>query len=312
MIKDEETGRLGIDGKPTSIIQQLHAHKKGTPIGGGILILVLSTIFFYFLSFRMDTNDGLLQNKIYLLLITFVLFGLFGLYDDLRKIIPNKYSRKLHVSANVQLFIQLILASFISYVGVYMMHALRVSIPMSNIIFNDFFTFVLSTFTLVFIANAYNILDGIDGLGSGSLIVTLLALSVLFGSIGAEVFPEQLMIWILIGSLLGYLYYNVYPARVFNGDAGTFGVGALLAMFLLLNDLLWLAPIMYFIYIVDACTSLIQGLSKRFFNKKVFSIAPIHHAFELKGWPETKVTMRFWIANAFCSLVALAIYFIVY
>ena len=151
----------------------------------------------------------------------------------------------------------------------------------------------LFAFAVVATGNAVNISDGLDGLAGG-----LLATS--FGAFGIiAVLQGQFALagfcFTAVGALLSYLWFNIYPARFFMGDVGSFAFGVSLGVVAMLTNTLLLLPVIGFIFVVEAGSSLIQIISKKYFKRKIFTSAPIHHHLEASGWPETKVTMRFWV-----------------
>lgn len=151
----------------------------------------------------------------------------------------------------------------------------------------------LFAFAVVSTGNAVNISDGLDGLAGGLL-------SLAFGAFGVIAllqghFTLAGFCFTATGALLSYLWFNIYPARFFMGDVGSFAFGVSLGVVTMLTNTLLLLPVIGIIFVVEAGSSLIQIISKKFFNSKVFISAPIHHHFEAIGWPETKVTMRFWV-----------------
>jgi phospho-N-acetylmuramoyl-pentapeptide-transferase len=156
-------------------------------------------------------------------------------------------------------------------------------------------------------ANAVNISDGLDGLAGGLAVIA-------FGSYGFIALMEgeggvAAFCFTIVGALLSYTWFNVYPARFFMGDSGSFALGTALAVVAMLTDTVLLLPIIGFVFVVEAGSSLLQIASKRLRGgKKIFKIAPIHHHFEASGWPETKVTMRFWLVGIMCAIVGLIVY----
>lgn len=166
----------------------------------------------------------------------------------------------------------------------------------------------LFAFAVVATGNAVNISDGLDGLAGGLLAISFAT----FGTIALLQGNSLLagFCFTTVGALLSYLWFNIHPARFFMGDVGSFAFGVSLGVVAMLTDTLLLLPIIGFIFVIEAGSSLIQIVSKKFFKRKVFISAPIHHHLEAKGWPETKVTMRFWVIGcfmAFCGfLIALA------
>lgn len=159
----------------------------------------------------------------------------------------------------------------------------------------------LFTFSVVATSNAVNISDGLDGLAGGLVAVSYVA----FGIIA--LLQSQLFLagfcFTVVGALLSYLWFNIYPARFFMGDVGSFALGTSLGVVAMLTNTLFLLPIIGIIFVAEAGSSLIQILSKRIFHRRVFISAPIHQHLEASGWPETKVTMRFWVIAAVAAFV---------
>ena len=156
--------------------------------------------------------------------------------------------------------------------------------------------------------NAVNISDGLDGLAGG-----LLAMS--YGAFGLiALLQSHFMLagfcFTVLGVLLSYLWFNIHPARFFMGDVGSFAYGVSLGVIAMMTNSLLLLPVIGLLFVIEAGSSLIQITSKRLFGKKVFISAPIHHHLEAAGWPETKVTMRFWVIGCvmafFGVLIAMA------
>ncbi len=163
----------------------------------------------------------------------------------------------------------------------------------------------LFAFVVTATGNAVNISDGLDGLAGG-----LLATS--FGAFGIiALLQGQFMIgafcFTVIGVLLSYLWFNIYPARFFMGDVGSFAYGVSLGVVAMLTNSLLLLPIIGLMFVIEAGSSLIQITSKRLFGKKVFVSAPIHHHLEAGGWPEVKVTMRFWVIGCMAAFFGVLI-----
>lgn len=158
----------------------------------------------------------------------------------------------------------------------------------------------LFAFAVVATGNAVNISDGLDGLAGGLLALSFSAFGVIALLQGQ--FYLAGFCFTVVGALLSYLWFNIYPARFFMGDVGSFAFGVSLGVVAMLTNTLFLLPIIGVIFVVEAGSSLLQILSKRLFHRKIFTSAPIHHHFEAAGWPETKVTMRFWVIGAVAAL----------
>ncbi len=160
-------------------------------------------------------------------------------------------------------------------------------------------------FAVVATGNAVNISDGLDGLAGGLLAVAFAA----FGAIA--LLQGHLKIagfcFTVVGALLSYLWFNIYPARFFMGDVGSFAFGTSLGVVAMLTNTLFLLPIIGVLFVIEAGSSLIQITSKKFFGHRVFISAPIHHHLEAKGWPETKVTMRFWVIACVAGFMGILI-----
>lgn len=163
----------------------------------------------------------------------------------------------------------------------------------------------LFAFIVVATGNAVNISDGLDGL-AGGLAATA------FGGFGVIALLQGNALlagfcFTVVGALLSYLWFNIFPARFFMGDVGSFALGTSLGVVAMLTDSLFILPIIGLLFVIEAGSSLIQITSKRLFKRKVFISAPIHHHLEAKGWPETKVTMRFWVIAAVTSFVGVMV-----
>ena len=159
----------------------------------------------------------------------------------------------------------------------------------------------LFAFAVVATGNAVNISDGLDGLAGGLAAISFFA----FGIIAT--FQSQIFLagfcFTVVGALLSYLWFNIYPARFFMGDVGSFALGTSLGVVAMLTNTLFLLPIIGIVFVAEAGSSLIQISSKRIFHRKIFISAPIHQHLEASGWPETKVTMRFWIIGIVAGFV---------
>ncbi|RYF29366.1 MAG: hypothetical protein EOO17_01575 [Chloroflexi bacterium] len=160
-------------------------------------------------------------------------------------------------------------------------------------------------FSVVATGNAVNISDGLDGLAGGLLMAS-------FGAFGIiALLQGQFMLagfcFTVIGAILAYLWFNIYPARFFMGDVGSFALGTSLGVVAMMTNAFFLLPIIGILFVVEAGSSAIQIFSKKVFKRKVFISAPIHHHLEAQGWPETKVTMRFWVIATVAAFVGVLV-----
>ena len=302
---ERKQGRLDRFGNNVNIFDSIKAAMSGTPTGGGILVvlvvLVLFSAFHYFGLYEIDSD------RFILILLAFVLFGFVGFLDDIHKVFKFK---GLALRVRHKLLIQLAVGGIVAWWGV-SRGLISIEIPFLNFELTNFWVLVsLSAMVLIFMSNAFNILDGIDGLSSGSLLITLLPLILFLNHAG--IFGDVLFSWILFGATLAYLYFNIHPARLIMGDTGAIAFGAMIGLFALTSGTLYLLPIYGLIYIVDAGSSLLQWASLYFRNgKKIFKIAPVHHHFEAIGWDGPKVVFRFWVLHAFFSLLAVGVFYLV-
>lgn len=164
---------------------------------------------------------------------------------------------------------------------------------------------IVAIFVLAVVAtsNAVNISDGLDGLAGGLLALsftTFGVIALLQGHVTIAGFC-----FTVVGALLSYLWFNIYPARFFMGDVGSFAFGTSLGVVAMLTNTLFLLPIIGALFVIEAGSSLLQITSKRLLKRKIFISAPIHHHLEAKGWPEAKVTMRFWVIACIAAFAGL-------
>jgi len=155
---------------------------------------------------------------------------------------------------------------------------------------------------------AVNETDGLDGLAAGSLMIAFFAYGLIAFLQGKNDLAS--FIGVICGGLLAFLWFNVHPAKFFMGDTGSMGLGVLLAVVAFLTNSIFLLGLIGFVFMAEAASFLLQLLWRKAFHKKLFLSAPLHHHLEALGWPEAKVTMRFWIIAAVTSIVGVIIYFL--
>jgi len=300
--------------KPTPIFDKFHQHKKGTPVGGGILIVILSTFLFaFFLTLFILFNHEIITNypsvvgEIKILIFTFISFAFLGIYDDLNKIFFWKKQNFFGMRLRHKLIIEVILAFIISW---WLFSDLKISIihvPFFGVYDISYMYIVFSTFVIVSFANAVNITDGLDGLASGVLMFALASFWVVARSI-IDV-PTSLFIAVWLGGLVAFLYFNIYPARIFLGDTGALSFGATFAVVGLILGKTFSLPIVGGVFVVEILSSLLQLMSKKYRKKKLFPVAPVHLWLQMKGWEEPKIVMRLWIFSILFALIGLMIAF---
>lgn len=289
--RTDETKRVDTLNKATTITARLLAHKHKRPIGAGVLIVAVTAVLSLW-------SYGLLGVKIvpselFILLFVMLSFALLGLYDDVRKNFDKERAGFFGLRWRHKLMIQTALGLFI---GAFFWFVLRydfVNIHWFGMLDVGPLFIPLTAFMVVAFANAFNITDGLDGLSSGVLFICLIAFIVLSSQLLHPSLALFLAIW--IGSLLAFLYFNIYPARVELGDTGALAFGATLAVVGLLTGRIIALAVIGGVFVLEIGSSLIQMLSKHFWGKKFFAVAPLHLWFLNRGWEEPKVVMRAWL-----------------
>jgi phospho-N-acetylmuramoyl-pentapeptide-transferase len=290
-----------------------HLSKKGTPTMGGILIIFAVTI-----STLLWAN--LTIGYIWLVVMVMLGFGLIGFLDDYRKF-TKQNSRG--VPGKIRLIAEIAIALFVSLI-LYMKPGYNpaVTIPFfKTALPNLGWGYVLlSTFIIVGAANAVNLTDGLDGLAIGPAItcfMTYLLFAYFAGNVKIASYLQipyvagtgELAIFCgaIVGAGIGFLWYNTYPAQVFMGDVGALSLGGSLGTVALLTKQEILLAIVGGIFVIETFSVIFQvGWFKLTKGRRMFQMAPIHHHFELKGWPEPKVIVRFWIISILLALVAIS------
>lgn len=302
-------------GKRTPIFDKYHAHKVGTPVGGGILIIILtSLIFLAYLAWFIQKRDDLsvnypsLLSETLVILFTFLSFGLLGLYDDLNKIFMWKKSQFFGMKIRQKFIIESVLALIISSFLYFVMKIDIVHIPFVGVYHISYWYIAFSSFVIVAFANAVNITDGLDGLSSGVLLISLTAFWVIAKSI-IDV-PTALFIAIWLGGLIAFLYFNVYPARIMLGDTGALSFGATFAVVGLIIGKTFALPVIGGVFVIEIFMSASQLLYKKFFGKKIYPVSPFHLFLQHKGWSEPKVVFRLWLLAFVFAILGLAIAFL--
>lgn len=284
--------------KPTPIFDKLHSWKVGTPTGGGLLIILVVSILTLW-------AYGLLGLKtepaeIFVLLFTFISFGILGLLDDIKKTFKYDQTGFFGLRIRHKLLIQVVLATVIGFVLYNSLSYNFIYIHWLGRLDIGFLFVPLAAFVIVSFTNAFNISDGLDGLSSGLLVICLGA----FWVIAATILDPNLAIFIAIwiGSLIAFLYFNVYPARLWLGDVGALSFGATLAVVGLLTGKIIALGVIGGIFVVEVLSSLLQLGFRRYYGKKLFPVAPLHLWLQHLGWEEPKIVMRAWLAGLMLAI----------
>ncbi len=294
----------GYDDSTTPIHNKLLAGKDvDTPVGGGILLIILITILTIINTsfYSYNSLDG--PDYLFIILFTFISFAIIGLMDDIRKIFTAFSGKYAGIKGRFILILQIIFAFLVAFM-LYRM------IGLNNIYISGLGNFIIgvwyipiAAFIIVSFSNAYNISDGLDGLSTGLLVICLFALLALATTSLNLTLASFIGIW--IGALFAYLYFNVWPARIYLGDAGALAFGATLAVVGLLTGKVLALTIIGGVYVIIVLSSAIQMISKRFLRRKAFPVAPIHMYFKYIGWEEPKIVTRFWLAGAMFAIFGL-------
>lgn len=294
-------------GLLTPIFNTFHKKKAGIPVGGGILVIaVVSLLFALFLPLM--ERFGVTITSIYtsiaseknILFFTFLSFGILGLYDDIKKFFNLKTKGLFGLRLKHKLLLQIVLALVISMMLYYDLGISILNIPFVGTFDLGILYVPFATFIIVAFANAINITDGLDGLASGSLMISLFGLWFLSASI-LDV-PLSVFIALWLGSLISFMYFNVYPARIFMGDVGSMAFGATLAVIGLLLGKVVALSIIGFIFVAEISSSFVQLLAKKFLKRKLIPAAPAHLTLQQYGWEEPKIVQRAWLVQIMLTL----------
>ena len=283
-------------GEKLEVFTKLHANKftRNIPTMAGVIGIVSITVIT--LCFNWD------RAQTWLPLAALLGGGIVGLLDDIINI-RGQGSGVAGLRSSFKFVMVILMSLVLGWFFYAKLGYTSVHIPFAGDIVLGVWIVPLFVLAVVSTGNAVNISDGLDGLAGGLLSVAYMV----FGMIA--LLQGHLMIagfcFTVVGALLSYLWFNIYPARFFMGDVGSFAFGTSLGVVAMLTNTLFLLPIVGVIFVVEAGSSLIQIIAKRFFHRRVFISAPIHHHLEAKGWPEVKVTMRFWVIACVAGFLGL-------
>ncbi len=287
-------------GKLTPIFDRFHGNKVGTPVGGGLLVIIVVSVLFSILLPLLQylgieiTRVYPLQDELNIIFFTFISFGLLGLYDDSMKFFGYKKNQFFGLRLRHKFIIQWILAFIIAALLYFNLSIDILYVPFFGVMKLSWVYVPFAAFTIVSFTNAFNISDGLDGLAGGLLMIALFA----FWGLSASILDTPLSVFVALwlGSLIAFLYFNVYPARIFLGDVGALSFGATLAVVGLLLGKILALVIIGGVFVVEITSSFIQLTSKKVFKKKIFAVAPAHLWLQNLGWEEPKIVMRAWLA----------------
>lgn len=305
--------QIRLEGAP--IFAELHKKKEGTPTMGGILVwgtvFVFVLLFWWLAKMFPETIfkelDFLTRGETLLPLGALIASALVGFGDDLMGIF-NIGPKGGGLRMKHRIFIYTAIAAFGAWWFFWKLGWDLIHIPFVGDFNIGWWYIPLFIFILAATAFSVNETDGLDGLSGGILLIA-------FASYGVIAFSQGKMnlavfCGVIIGALLAFLWNNIYPARFFMGDTGAMSLGITLGIIAMLTNAFLLLPFIGFILVMESASVIIQVASKKIRGKKVFLSAPIHHHFEAKGWPETRITMRFWMINGVMAVIGLVLLFV--
>jgi phospho-N-acetylmuramoyl-pentapeptide-transferase len=266
-------------------------------MGGLLLIIVVLAIYLLLRP---------IQGGIIAPLATLALVGLLGAIDDWLNAKTGE-----GISARQKLLWQTVVAVFVAWQiqSTYAITGIRV--PFIGAVAVEPWLYVpFAAFAIVAASNAVNITDGLDGLAGGTLAFAFVSFMII-ALLNVPVAQTNIafLCAIIIGALLGYLWFNAHPAQVFMGDSGSLAFGAALAVIALITGQILVLPLIGLVFVIETMSDIIQiGYYKLSHGKRVFKMAPLHHHFELSGWDEVKITLRFWIVGILAGLLGVTLF----
>lgn len=284
----------------TPIFDMFHNHKKGVPVGAGSLIIIVVALLSFWAAAILNLNVKRLE--IVALIFTMVSFGILGFYDDLKKFFPGK-SNFFGLRMRHKLIIQLVLSTIVALILYFGLGYSFIYIHWFGKIEIGILSIPLTILVITGFTNAFNITDGLDGLAGGLLIICLGVFAVISETILDPTMAIFIYIW--IGALIAFLYFNVFPARILLGDVGALSFGATLGLIAILTGKLFAVLIIGALFFVEAGSSLLQIVWKQRFGRRLFRVAPFHLWLQLKGWEEPKIVMRAWLTGLILGILGL-------
>ncbi|MDO8513130.1 MAG: phospho-N-acetylmuramoyl-pentapeptide-transferase [bacterium] len=294
----------GFDNNRAPIFYSLHKGKENTPVMGGLLIWVTVAVLAFWFS-RYPQTSYLSRSATWLPLAALIGSGVIGAIDDIfniKGIGPHRGGLKF----GIRLLLYLLIACFAAWWFYSKLGWSEIHVPAIGDFNIGLWYVPLFIGVLIFTAFSSNQTDGLDGLAGGIFATSFASyalIALMIGNVSLAIFCGTIM-----GALLAFLWFNIYPARFFMGDTGVMALGMTLGIVAFLTNTVVVLPLIGFVFYAEGITTIIQIASKKLrHGKKVFLSAPIHHHFEALGWPETKVTMRFWIISWIAAVVGVAV-----
>ena len=300
--------------KDTPIFSSLHRKKEGTLTMGGMIIWL--TVFILMAGFLLldVLFDGFWGHfnfidraQTYLPLAAFFIAAALGFFDDIMGVL-----RVGDKGGGMRISHKMIIYFCLAVVGAWWFYSKlewrEISVPFVGNFEIGFWYVPIFIFIIIASAFSANETDGLDGLWGGVSLFIFAALLVISFALGR--FDLAAMIGAILGALLAFLWFNIYPARFFMGDTGAMALGITMGIIAMLTNTVLLLPIFAIVPVMESSSVIVQTLYKKYLKRKFFLSTPIHHHFEACGWPESQVTMRFWIISVIGMGFGLAIFFL--
>lgn len=294
--------KLHIGQSVSHLINARHLKKDGTPTIGGLIFIIPTILIMFLLYFRKSVD---LTPNLIILMFVFLSYGLLGFVDDFLKV---RYHNNKGLPTLVKLALQTVIA--IVFYIIFKNNGGESTLVITSLGLNINLGWAYGLFILLVLVgttNAVNITDGLDGLAGGLSALAFMAYGVIaWGTTWLSGYQDiAIFSFVLIGSLIGFLFFNAYPAKVFMGDTGSLALGAALATIAILTRHEMSLILIGGVFVIETLSSLIQIIAIRKFHTKVFKKAPLHHHFEELGWAETDIVRIFWTAGFLLSMIGI-------
>lgn len=276
-----------------------HQFKSGTPTMGGTIFLVMIVITII----MMMVFNNKFDSTTIILLFTLIFFGIIGFMDDFLKI----FKKQNEGFKSKQKFISQIIGSVVILVLFVLFNLeIRIPIPFIGEIANPIFVGLFVMIWVVGFSNAYNLTDGLDGLAGGLGVISFSSyawLAIEQDQTGIAVFCIA-----VVAGLLGFILFNIKPAKIFMGDVGSLALGAVLAVISILLGNPWSLLLIGLVYWLETASVILQVTSFKLTGKRIFKMSPLHHHFEMSGWSEWRVVLSFWLVGLVASLIGVFVF----
>ncbi len=294
--------KLHIGQSVSHLINARHLKKDGTPTIGGLIFIIPTILIMFLLYFRKSVE---LTHNLIILMFVFLSYGLLGFVDDFLKV---RYHNNKGLPTLVKLALQTVIA--IVFYIIFKNNGGESTLVITSLGLNINLGWAYGLFILLVLVgttNAVNITDGLDGLAGGLSALAFMAYGVIaWGTTWLSGYQDiAIFSFVLVGSLIGFLFFNAYPAKIFMGDTGSLALGAALATIAILTRHEMSLILIGGVFVVETLSSLIQIIAIRKFHTKVFKKAPLHHHFEELGWAETDIVRVFWTAGFLLSMIGI-------